>query len=84
MSTSEATNSYDGVEYSIKELNPGHGRWEWRLLVPLPDGASAELISLTKGEVQGTRPWAEALAKEAIGKWLAKTRKAKHGTFTDT
>jgi hypothetical protein len=42
MSTSEATNSYDGVKYSIKELNPGHGRWEWRLLVPLPDGASAE------------------------------------------
>ncbi len=84
MSALEATNSYDGIEYSIKELNPGHGRWQWSLLVPLPDGASAELVSLVSGEVQGTWGAAEALAKSAIKKWAAATRKDKQRTFTDS
>jgi hypothetical protein len=57
---------------------------EWRLLVPLPNGASAELAALVKGEVQGTWGAAEALAKDAIKRWLAKAGKHEQRIFTDT
>jgi hypothetical protein len=73
MTTRQATKSHDGIEYTIKELLPGHGRWEWSV----PDAPA-------KGEVQGTWGAAEALAKDAINRWLAEERKRNQRTFADT
>jgi antitoxin HigA-1 len=79
-----ATKTHRGVEYSIRELVPGHGRWEWKLWAPEADGTTTESTARTSGEVQGTWGAAEALAKRAINKWLAETGKGRQSYFTDT